>query len=341
MDRTVDLRSDTVTHPTERMRETMAGARVGDDVFREDPTVAELEATTAHLLGKSAGLFCASGTMANLVAVLTHCDRGDAVLADAEAHLLHYESGGLSALAGVFPYPIRTQDGHPTPEELEGAVVPADVHHPRVRLVWLENTHNRAGGVAYGPERTAAVVRWAHARGLWVHLDGARLWNAAVALGTSAAELASGVDSVMVSLSKGLSAPAGSVLCGSEEFVERARRWRKAVGGGMRQVGVLAAAGLVALREMMHRLAEDHRRARALAEGLARIPGVEVDLARVHTNIVLARVANAPAVMERLRASGVLALALDARTLRFVTHRHVNDEDVEHAVRALRAAVGG
>ncbi len=338
---TVDLRSDTVTQPTDRMREAMATARVGDDVFREDPTVAELEGFAARMVGHPAGLFCASGTMANLVAVLTHCRRGDAVLADAEAHVLHYEAGGMSVLAGAFPQPLRTRDGHPTLEELEAAVGPPDVHRPPARLVWLENTHNRAGGVAYRPDRTAAVARWAHARGLRVHLDGARLFNAAVALGVAAADLAAPADSVMVSLSKGLSAPAGSVLCGSEAFVEEARRWRKALGGGMRQVGVLAAAGLVALREMVDRLREDHRRARVLAEGLAEIPGVEVDPDRVQTNIVLARVADAPGVVERLRAHGVLALALDARTIRFVTHRHVDDGGVERAVRAMRAAVAG
>jgi threonine aldolase len=341
VDRVVDLRSDTVTQPTDRMREAMARARVGDDVFREDPTVVELERAVARRVGHAAGLFCASGTMANLVAVLTHCRRGDAVLADAEAHVLHYEAGGLSSLAGTFPQPLRTRDGHPTPEELEAVAGPPDVHRPPARLVWLENTHNRAGGVAYPPERTAAVARWARARGLRVHLDGARLFNAAVALGVPAADLAAPADSVMVSLSKGLSAPVGSVLCGSEEFVEHARRWRKAVGGGMRQVGVLAAAGLVALEEMVDRLAEDHRRARALAEQLAQLPGVEVDLARAHTNIVLARVPDAPALVERLRALGVLALAFDARTVRFVTHRHVDDGDVERAVRAVRVALAG
>ncbi|MCS7235656.1 MAG: low-specificity L-threonine aldolase [Armatimonadota bacterium] len=335
----VDLRSDTVTQPTERMREAMAAARVGDDVFREDPTVAELEQLAARMVGHRAGLFCSSGTMANLVAVLAHCQRGDAVFADTDAHVLHYEAGGLAVLAGTFPQPIRTADGNPTPEELEAAVPPPDVHRPHPRLVWLENTHNRAGGVAYPPERTAAVAWWAHARGLRVHLDGARLFNAAVALGVPAADLASPADSVMVSLSKGLSAPVGSVLCGSEEFIEHARRWRKVVGGGMRQVGVLAAAGLVALREMVDRLAEDHRRARALAEGLAQVPGVAVDTHRVHTNIVLARVADAAAVVEHLRAHGVLALALDPHTIRFVTHRHVDDEGVERAVRAMREAV--
>lgn len=280
-------------------------------------------------------------TMANLVAVFTHCGRGDAVLVDAQAHVLHYEAGGMSSLAGAVPQPLCSRDGHPTPEELEAAWRPPDVHRPRPRLVWLENTHNRMGGLAYGPQRVEATVRWAHTRGLRVHLDGARLFNAAVALGVSAAQLARAADSVMVSLTKGLSAPLGSVLCGSEAFVEEARRWRKAVGGGMRQVGVVAAAGLVALEEMVDRLAEDHRRARRLGEQLAQLPGVEVQLERVQTNIVLARVHDAPAVVERLRAHRVLALALDSHTIRFVTHRHIQDADVEHAVRAVQVAVVG
>lgn len=341
MDGWVDLRSDTVTQPTERMREAMARARVGDDVFREDPTVAELETLAARMVGQEAGVFCASGTMANLVAVLTHCGRGDAVLVDAQAHVLHYEAGGMSSLAGVVPQPVHTRDGHPTPEELEAVFGPPDVHRPRPRLVWLENTHNRMGGLAYGPERVEATVRWAHTRGLRVHLDGARLFNAAVSLGVSAAHLGRAADSVMVSLTKGLSAPVGSVLCGAGAFAEGARRWRKAVGGGMRQVGVVAAAGLVALEEMVDRLAEDHRRARRLAEQLAQLPRVEVQLERVQTNIVLARVHDAPAVVERLRVHRVLALALDPYTIRFVTHRHIQDADVEHAVRAVRMAVVG
>ncbi len=341
MDRWVDLRSDTVTQPTDRMREAMGRARVGDDVFREDPTVAELEAVAARMVGQAAGLFCASGTMANLVAILTHCVRGDAVLVDAEAHVLHYEAGGMASLGGVVPHPVHTRDGHPTPEELEAVWRAPDVHRPRTRLVWLENTHNRMGGVAYGPEQVEATVRWAREKGLRLHVDGARLFNAAVALGVPAARLGGAADSVMVSLSKGLSAPVGSVLCGSEPFVEEARRWRKAVGGGMRQVGVLAAAGLVALEEMVDRLAEDHRRARHLAEDLAHIPGVDVPLDRVQTNIVLARVHDAPAVVKRLRAHGVLALALDPQTIRFVTHRHIQDADVEHTVRAVRLAVSG
>ncbi len=336
----VDLRSDTVTQPTERMREAMARAEVGDDVFGEDPTVAELEALAARMLGQEAGLFCASGTMANLVATLTHCRRGDAVFVDGEAHVVHYEAGGASSLAGAVLWPVPSRDGHLTPEELEAAVWPEDPHRPRPRLVWLENTHNRRGGLAYPPERTLQTAQAARRLGLRVHLDGARLFNASVALGVAAADLAAGVDSVMVSLSKGLSAPVGSVLCGSREFVEEARRWRKAVGGGMRQVGVLAAAGLVALREMVDRLAEDHRRARALAEALAELPGVSVDPDQVHTNIVLVRVDGAQAVVNALRQRGVLALALGPHTIRLVTHRHVDDRGVERAVAAFSAAVG-
>jgi threonine aldolase len=336
----VDLRSDTVTQPTARMREAMARAEVGDDVLGEDPTVAELEALAARMLGHEAGLFCASGTMANLVATLTHCQRGDAVFVDSEAHVVHYEAGGASTLAGTVLWPVASRDGHLAPDELEGTVWPEDPHRPRPRLVWLENTHNRRGGVAYRPERTARIAQAARRLGLRVHLDGARLFNAAVALGVAAADLAASADSVMVSLSKGLSAPVGSVLCGSRGFVEGARRWRKAVGGGMRQVGVLAAAGLVALQEMVDRLAEDHRRARALAEGLAELPGVSVDPRRVHTNIVLVEVDQAQAVVDALRRWGVLALALGPRTIRLVTHRHVDDHGVRRAVSAFSAVVG-
>lgn len=335
----VDLRSDTVTQPTERMRQAMARAEVGDDVLGEDPTVAELEAVAARMLGHEAGLFCASGTMANLVATLTHCQRGDAVFVDSEAHVVHYEAGGASTLAGAVLWPVASRDGHLGPDELEAVVWPEDPHRPRPRLVWLENTHNRRGGIAYPPERTAETAQAARRLGLRVHVDGARLFNAAVALGVAAADLGARADSVMVSLSKGLSAPVGSVLCGSRAFVEEARRWRKAVGGGMRQVGVLAAAGLVALQEMVDRLAEDHRRARALAEGLAELPGVSVDPRRVQTNIVLVEVDGAQAVVEALRPKGVLALALGPRTIRLVIHRHVDDRGVQRAVVAFAAVV--
>ncbi|MDR7415419.1 MAG: GntG family PLP-dependent aldolase [Armatimonadota bacterium] len=335
--REVDLRSDTVTQPTERMREAMAQAQVGDDVYGEDPTVRALEELAAERMGKEAALFCTSGTMANLVAVLTHTQRGDEVLCEATAHVYEHERQGLSALAGAALRPIRGERGWISPEALQAALHPAGSHSPPPRLVCLENTHNRAGGVVLSPDRIAATTAAAHRAGLAVHLDGARIFNAAVALGVPARALAEPVDSVMFSLSKGLSAPVGSVLCGDKSFIERARRWRQVVGGGMRQAGVLAAAGIVALQEMVDRLAEDHRRAKALARGLSRLPGVEVDPDQVDTNIVLVRVeGDARALVARLAAQGVLCFALSPHEIRLVTHRHISDEDVAWAVEAFR-----
>ncbi|MCS7172118.1 MAG: beta-eliminating lyase-related protein [Armatimonadetes bacterium] len=335
--RVVDLRSDTVTQPTERMREAMARARVGDDVYGEDPTVRALEELAAERMGKEAALFCASGTMANLVALLTHAQRGDTVLCEAAAHLYVYEGEGLCALAGGLLRPIPGERGWIPPEILEAALHPPGPRLSPPRLLCLENTHNRAGGVAIPPDRIAATAAAARRMGLAVHLDGARIFNAAVALGVPARVLAEPVDSVMFSLSKGLSAPVGSVLCGSKPFIERARRWRQIVGGGMRQAGVLAAAGIVALEEMVDRLAEDHRLAKALARGLARIPGVVVEPDQVDTNIVLVRVdGDAHGLVARLAEQGVLCFAVSPSEIRLVTHRHISDEDVVWAVEAFR-----
>lgn len=337
---TIDLRSDTVTQPTDRMREAMARAEVGDDVYGEDPTVRALEELAARTVGKEAALFCASGTMANLVAVLTHTQRGDEVLCEATSHIYEYEVGGLSVLAGTVPRLIRGERGWISPEALTSALRPPNVHFAPPRLLCLENTHNRAGGVAIPPDRIAATAEAAHQVGLAVHLDGARIFNAAVALRVPASTLAAPADSVMFSLSKGLSAPVGSLLCGTQAFIERARRWRKAVGGGMRQAGVLAAAGIVALTEMVERLAEDHRRAKDLARGLAEVQGLFVDPDQVDTNIVVVGVeGRAPEIVERLRQQGVLAHAVTDRTIRLVTHRHISDEDVAEAVAAFRRAI--
>ncbi len=337
--RVVDLRSDTVTQPTERMREAMARARVGDDVYGEDPTVRELEALAAERMGKEAALFCPSGTMANLVAILTHTQRGDEVLCEATAHIYEYESGGLSVLAGTVPRLIPGERGWISPQALEAALRTESLHFAPPRLLCLENTHNRAGGVAIPPDRIAATAEAAHRAGLRVHLDGARIFNAAVALNVPARVLAAPADSVMFSLSKGLSAPVGSVLCGPKAFIERARRWRQALGGGMRQAGVLAAAGIVALQEMVDRLAEDHRRARDLAMGLRDVPGLRVNPEEVETNIVLVEVErDAPGLVARLAEHGVLALALSPREIRLVTHRHITDEDVAYAVDVFRRA---
>jgi len=336
----IDLRSDTVTEPTEAMREAMARAVVGDDVFGEDPTVQELEALAAQMVGKEAAVFVPSGTMGNLVAVLTHTQKGDQVLVEADAHIYYNEVGSMSAVAGVLPWPITGRAGYMAPEQVRSAVRPQNVHYPPARLLCLENTHNRAGGVPFSPEETDAASSAAHELGLAVHLDGARIFNAAVALGVAPTALTRSADSVMFCVSKGLSAPVGSLLLGSAEFVGRARRFRKMLGGGMRQAGVLAAAGLVALQTMVSRLADDHRNAQRLARGIATTPGLHVDLDRVRTNMVLVKIADggltASAMAQRLRAAGVLVLPSGPATLRLVTHRHISPAMIDHAVEVIR-----
>lgn len=336
----VDLRSDTVTHPTPAMREAMYQAQVGDDVYGEDPTVNRLEHIAAARLGKEAGLFVVSGTMGNLVALLTHCGRGDEVILGDRSHTFLFEQGGMAALGGITPWPVRNQpDGTLRLEDIQDAIREDDTHFPRTRLVCLENTHNMCNGTPLTPEYTAQVARLAHARGLQVHLDGARVFNAAAALGVDVRELVRDVDSVMFCLSKGLCAPVGSLLCGGADFIAEARRSRKVVGGGMRQAGVLAAAGIVALEQVVPRLTDDHARARRLAEGLAGIPGV--DVAPVVTNILYFRlmddVSKTPQeVVNGLAERGVLVGGrLDGR-FRAVTHYWIADEDVERAITAVR-----
>lgn len=336
----IDLRSDTVTTPTPEMRTAMAEAEVGDDIYGEDPTVARLEATAASILGKEAGLYVPSGTMGNLVALMTHVPRGGEILLEAEAHIYFYEAGGLAVAAQAMPHLIQGQRGLFTPDMLQAALRPANLHFPPPALVCLENTHNRAGGTVWPMAQLNAVAETAHQAGLGVHLDGARIFNAALALGVSAADIARPVDSVMFCLSKGLSAPVGSVLAGTKPWIERARRNRKIVGGAMRQAGVIAAAGLVALEHMVERLAMDHANARLLALGLAEVTGLEVDLEWVQTNIVMCDVSGlgvgAPDLARGLAQRGVLVNAVDSRRLRFVTHREVGREDVELALSEIR-----
>jgi threonine aldolase len=321
----IDLRSDTVTHPTPAMREAMYRAEVGDDVFGEDPTVNRLEAMAAERLGKEAALLVASGTMGNLVALLTHCGRGDEVILGNCSHTYLFEQGGMAALGGIMPRPIPNQaDGTLRQEDVAGAIRGDDVHFPRTRLVCLENTHNMCNG--------------AHERGLQVHLDGARIFNAAAALETDPRELVREVDSVMFCLSKGLCAPVGSLLCGSAGFVANARRARKIVGGGMRQAGIIAAAGIVALEQMTDRLAEDHRRAKRLAEGLAEIPGIAVE--PVATNILFFRLMDETKMPEEivsgLAERGILLLGRVEGNFRAVTHYWIDDADVESTVTAMQ-----
>jgi threonine aldolase len=336
----IDLRSDTVTLPTHAMREAMYRAEVGDDVYGEDPTVNRLEAMAAERLGKEAALFVVSGAMANLVSLLTHCGRGHEIIVGDLAHIFLYEQGGSAALGGIHVHTLRNQpDGTLDLREIEGAIRADNVHFPRTRLICLENTHNRCGGMPLTPGYTDAVGELARRQGLAVYLDGARIFNAAVALGVDARELTHSVDTVSFCLSKGLCAPVGSLVCGTRDFIAEARRNRKVVGGGMRQAGVIAAAGIVALEQMVDRLAEDHENARRLAVGLAEIPGLSIDPMQVQTNLVYVDlVAERPTPAEftaGLGAEGVGVLAL-GRRIRLVTHYGIDVADVDRALVAIR-----
>ena len=339
--REIDLRSDTVTLPTPAMRRSMYEAELGDDVFGEDPTVNRLEAMAAERMGKEAAMFVASGTMGNLTAMLTHCQRGHEAIMGDKAHTFLFEAGGSAVLGGIHPHTLPNQpDGTLRLEDIEAAIRPENPHHPRTRLVCLENTHNRCGGVVLTPEYTDRVGELAHRHGLAVHLDGARVFDAAVALGVDVRHLTRSVDSVQFCLSKGLSAPVGSLLCATREFIAEAQRWRKMLGGGMRQAGVIAAAGIEALDDMVDRLADDHANAHRLAEGLADMPGFAVDLASVQTNIVIWDLTtdrvSPQEVVERLGAEGVKILAIGGRQFRAVTHYGIETDDVEQAVDVAR-----
>lgn len=338
----IDLRSDTVTQPTPAMREAMARAEVGDDVFGEDPSINRLQEMAAERMGKEAGLFVPSGTMGNLAAVLAHCGRGDEVILGNLGHTFLFEGGGIAALGGVHPFPLPTQaDGTLRMEDIHAAYRSDDPHYPISRLITLENTHNRCGGVPLSVEYMDEVKLAAQALGLKVHVDGARIFNAAAALSVPAARLVEAADSVTFCLSKALCAPVGSVLCGSEEFIRRARRIRKQLGGGMRQAGVLAAAGIVALEQMVDRLPEDHRRAQALARGLGGVPGLKLERETPPTNMVFVALdedvpATAAEVAQRLVAYGVKVGAVGPRRFRLVTHYWIDDEAVARAIEAFR-----
>jgi threonine aldolase len=344
----VDLRSDTVTKPDPRMRRAMAEAEVGDDVLGEDPTVRRLEERAAELLGQEAGLYVPSGTMGNQVALHVHGFPGGEVICDSRSHILHYEMGAMAALSGLMARTVDTVHGQLDPGSVDALIAPGGSLRARTALIVAENSHNVAGGTVYEPEELDALVALARRRGLPIHLDGARVFNAAAAVGEPAGRLTGGFDSVMVALSKGLGAPVGSVLCGGESFVDEARRVRKMFGGGMRQAGVIAGAGLVALEENRERLAEDHHHARMLAEALAELPGIEIDLPRVRTNILVFGVgrelfpdlpeARDPVdeLVERLGRRGVLGARISETRARLVTHRDVSREQVEQAVEAIR-----
>ncbi len=343
--RTIDLRSDTVTLPSPEMRKAILEAPLGDDVFGEDPTVNELERKVTERLGKEAGLLVASGTMGNLASVLAHCGRGDEVILGDQSHTFYYETGGISALGGIHPRPVANQpDGTLRLDEIEAAIRPDDVHFPPTRLVCLENTQNRCGGAVLTAAYTNAVADLAHRHDLVVHLDGARVFNAAVALGVDVKDLVRGVDSVSVCLSKGLAAPVGSVICGSEAFIGQARRVRQILGGGMRQAGIIAAAGVVALERMVERIHEDHSNAVRLAQGIADLDGLSIDLTRVQTNIVCFEVAGetstAERLVEELDAAGVRMLSVGPGRIRAVTHYGITADDIDSALAVVSGVLG-
>ena len=341
----IDLRSDTVTKPTDEMRSAMAAAEVGDDVFGEDPSINELQERSAALLGKEAGLLTSSGTMSNLIATLAWSNHGDEIIMGTEAHMFWNESAGQAALGGVQTRLVpNDSQGRINPDDVAAAIrPPGNLHFPRTSMMCLENTHNRCSGGVLTPEDTKSVSDVAHAAGVPVHLDGARIFNASVALEVPPAELARDVDDLSFCLSKSLSCPVGSVLVGSQDFITNAKRWRKMLGGGMRQAGVLAAAGLVALDSMIERLAEDHQHARRLAHGLANIDGLSVDPDSIQTNIVFFEVdedlGTAADLIAALNRNGVLVSYPGKQSIRMVTHRHISPEDIEEALSRTSVAV--
>src|SRR5947199_1048875 len=332
----IDLGSDTVAMPSPEMRQAMVTAPLGDDVFGDDPTTNKLLEVAAERMGKAAAAFVPSGTMGNLIGIAVNARSGEELIADADSHAFYYEAAGAAAVCGVQIRPVPTEAGVMSPDQIVAAVRPRDdPHQPLSAAVTFENTHNRHGGIVWPLEDLRAASEAAHGQGLRVHLDGARIFNASVALGVPAAQIAATADTVTFCLSKGLACPVGSIFCGSEDDVEEARRWRQPLGGGMRQVGVLAAAGLIALDHMVDRLAEDHANARTLAEGLAELPGVKCDLSRVQTNLVYFDVETmpAPGFLDECAKRGVISEPTGPHTVRFVTHYGIDAEDIQTALK--------
>ena len=339
MDRIIDLRSDTVTKPTRKMREAMLNSEVGDDCYGEDPTVQRLEALVAEKVGKEAAMYVPTGTMGNTAAILAHTHAGDYAIVDAECHIYYYEHGSLSSLAGVMPIVLDSVDGVPEPDEVEPYLQRDPAKFPKTRLICLENTHNRRGGRAVTLDRMGAMHQLAQRYDVPVHLDGARIFNAAHALGVEAREIASHVDSVMFCLSKGLCAPVGSMLAGEADFIQKARHARKRLGGGMRQSGMLAAAGIVALTEMTNRLGEDHANAKLLAKALSQFDELDLGPADVHTNMVFVKTKplgiSAADFADRVLQHGLKVSVYGPTTVRMVANHDVSREDVLYAAEVL------
>lgn len=335
--RFVDLRSDTVTRPSPEMYEAMANASLGDDVLGDDPTVIRLERLAAEMTGKEDAMFVPSGTMGNQIAMATHCERGDAAIIEEEAHMIYYEVGGPGIIANVVTWTLPSDKGAMDPENVERHVLKRNLHTPGTTLLCLENTHNRAGGTIVPLATMAAYKEISDRHGMRIHLDGARVFNAAVGLGVQVKEIAQHVDTVNFCLSKGLRAPIGSLLCGPAGFIDEARIWRKRLGGGMRQAGILAACGIVSLTQMVDRLADDHRRARSIAQALSELPGLAIDWDRVQTNMVLVATDTPAAEWQaRLQELDILCFAVAANRLRLVFHADIDDAKVERAVDAFK-----
>jgi threonine aldolase len=346
MMKVIDLRSDTVTLPTQEMLDAICETPLGDDVFGEDPTTKRLEMTAAERMGKEAALLVSSGTMGNLICTLTHCARGEEVILGDKSHMFINEAGGMAALGGIHPHIVLNQpDGTMDLEDIEAAVRGNNIHYPRTRLICLENTHNICNGAPLTPEYIDSVAEIARRYNISVHLDGARIFNAAVALGVKVSEFTRNVDSLIFCLSKGLSAPIGSIVCGSKEFIAEALRTRKVLGGGMRQTGVIAAPGIIALEQMVDRLDEDHKNARRLAQGIASIPGLSIDLEGIKTNILYFNLASkeltADKLVTKLDQKGVKFLRLGPSTFRMVTHYGIYSEDVDTALECLNEVMKG
>ena len=338
----IDLRSDTVTHPTPSMRRAMANAELGDDGWGDDQTVNNLQEKVADLLGKESALFVPSGTMANLTSILTHCQRGDEIIVGDQSHIYYYEYGGASSFGGVAYHLLpNAEDGTLDPAAVKTAIRPDTPRFPRTALVCLENTHNRCNGAVLSQEYINCIANIAHEAGAALHIDSARLFNASISLGIPAKELVAPADSTMFCFSKGLSCPIGSIICGSSSFIERARIARNSLGGGMRQVGVIAAAAIVALDEMVERLAEDHLNARRLAEGLSLSPGIIIDPARVETNIVIIKLrdGNAQELLNTLAQNGLGASKVDEEHIRMVTHYGIDGQDIDRALKIVDSSL--
>lgn len=338
----IDLRSDTLTQPTKRMREAIFQATVGDDVYGEDPTINRLEEIAAEMLGKESAVFVTSGTQGNQLAVLAYCSPGDEVIVESESHIFYYEGGAISALAGVQPRPVQGIKGAMNPSAVKSAIRSEDIHFPDTSLICLENTHNRSGGSVVSIENMSAIYDIAQNAGIPVHIDGARLFNAAVASNKKVTDFTQYCDSVQICLSKGLGSPVGSLLAGKKEVIQKARKWRKRLGGGMRQAGFLAASGVISLTEMVDRLREDHEKALRLAEAIEEIKGLTL-VNRPDTNIVLINIENTNQTndefLENLKREGLLAVSFGEGQIRLTTHYDVSFQDIEQAISALKKVI--